>query len=322
MKKLNIAILGYGVIGKGVFEICKNMPNINVVKILERKERFDQNYLDLFTDNADEIFRNRKIDLVVEVLGGYDFAKEMITKALKYEKHVVTANKEVIAKDIDFLIDLAGRFNVSIAYEASVGGGIPIIKNIKELKKVNKISKISGILNGTTNFILTKMFEGLDFNDALKEAQRLGFAESDPTADLEGYDMMRKIAILSDLAWDTFIDINQIPQIGISKISKEDVLYAKQNNKVIKFVCESTLENDHIEIKVEPKMFDDNHFFSNVNNEFNAVILETYPNDTLTFIGKGAGSLPTASAIVLDIVDIIEDRCLNNYQNINRFKIN
>ena len=322
MKKINIAILGFGVIGKGVFEICKNMPNINVVKILERKEKFDQNYIELFTDNADEIFRNKKIDLVVEVLGGYEFAKQMIVKSLQYEKHVVTANKEVLAKDIEFLTDLANRSNISIAYEASVGGGIPIIKNIKELKKVNKITKISGILNGTTNFILTKMFEGLDFNEALKEAQRLGFAESDPTADLEGYDMMRKIAILSDLAWDTFIDINNIPQIGITKITKEDVLSAKENNKVIKFVCESSLNNDSIEIKVEPKIFDNNHFFSNVNNEFNAVILETYPNDTLTFIGKGAGSFPTASAVVLDIVDIIEDRYINNYKNINKYKIN
>ncbi len=322
MKKMNIAILGYGVIGKGVFEICKNMPNIEVVKILERKEKFDQNHIDLFTDNPEDIFKNRKVDLVVEVLGGYEFAKSMIVEALKYEKHVVTANKEVIAKDIEFLIQLANRSNSYIAYEASVGGAIPIIKNIKELKKVNKISKISGILNGTTNFILTKMFEGLDFNEALKEAQRLGFAEADPTADLEGYDMMRKIAILSDLAWDTFIDINQIPQIGISNITKEDVIKAKQNNQVIKFVCESSLNDGHIEIKVEPKLFPSNHFFSNVNNEFNAVILETYPNDTLTFIGKGAGSLPTASAVVLDIVDIIEDRCLNNYQNKNTYKIN
>ena len=322
MKKLNIAILGYGVIGKGVFEICKNMPNINVVKILERKEKFDNNYPELFTDDYQEIFRNNKIDLVVEVLGGYDFAKKMICEALKYEKHVVTANKEVIAKDIEFLTNLANRSNIYIAYEASVGGGIPIIKNIKELKKVNKISKISGILNGTTNFILTKMFEGLDFSEALKEAKKLGFAEADPTADLEGFDMMRKIAILSDLAWDTFIDINLIKQTGITNITKEDVLKAKENNQVIKFVCESILKDDHVEISVEPKLFDNNHFFSNVNNEFNAVILETYPNDTLTFIGKGAGSLPTASAIVLDIVDIIEDRCLNNYKNINKFKIN
>ena len=322
MKKMNIAILGYGVIGKGVFEICKNMPNINVVKILERKEKFDPNYLELFTDNCKEIFRNKKIDLVVEVLGGYDFAKEMILKSIQYEKHVVTANKEVIAKDIEYLTSWANTFNVSLAYEASVGGGIPIIKNIKELKKVNNISKISGILNGTTNFILTKMFEGLSFEEALKMAQKLGFAESDPTADLEGYDMMRKIAILSDLAWDTFVDINLIKQKGITNITKEDVENAKLNNKVIKFVCESVKVDDHIELCVEPKILDNTHFFNNVNNEFNAVILETYPNDTLTFIGKGAGSLPTASAIVLDIVDILEERYLVGYQNKNSYKIN
>lgn len=322
MKQMNIAILGYGVIGKGVFEICKNMPNINVVKILERKEKFDNNYLELFTDNAESIFKDKKIDLIVEVLGGYEFARDMMLQAIKYRKHVVTANKEVVAKDIDLLVNVARANEVCFAYEASVGGGIPIIKNIKQLKAVNKITKISGILNGTTNFILTKMFEGLDFNEALKEAQRLGFAEADPTADLEGYDMMRKIAILSDLAWNTFININEIKQTGITKITKEDVDAAKANNKVIKFVCESVKVDDHIEISVEPKILDNTHFFNNVNNEFNAVILETYPNDTLTFIGKGAGSLPTASAIVLDIVDIIENRCLVCYDNERKYKIN
>ena len=319
---MNIAILGYGVIGKGVFEICKNISNINVVKILERKERFDENYLDLFTDDYNEIFNDKNIDLIVEVLGGYDFAKEMILQAFKTGKHIVTANKEIVAKDIDLLVNLSKATGVSIAYEASVGGGIPIIKNITELKKVNQIKKISGILNGTTNFILTKMFEGLDFKTALKEAQRLGFAEADPTADLEGFDMMRKIAILSDLAWDTFIDINLIKQTGITKITQEDVKQAKLNNQVIKFVCESTKVDDHIEISVEPKLFDNSHFFSTVNNEFNAVILETYPNDTLTFIGKGAGSLPTATAIVLDIVDIIENRCLVCYDNKKKYMIN
>lgn len=322
MKQMNIAILGYGVIGKGVFEICKNMPNINVVKIFDRKEKFDNNYLDLFTDNAESIFKDKKIDLIVEVLGGYEFARDMMLQAIKYRKHVVTANKEVVAKDIDLFVNVSRANEVCFAYEASVGGGIPIIKNIKQLKAVNTITKISGILNGTTNFILTKMFEGLDFNEALKEAQRLGFAEADPTADLEGYDMMRKIAILSDLAWNTFININEIKQTGITKITKEDVDAAKANNKVIKFVCESVKVDDHIEISVEPKVLDNAHFFNNVNNEFNAVILETYPNDTLTFIGKGAGSLPTASAIVLDIVDIMENRCLVCYDNERKYKIN
>ena len=322
MDKINIAILGYGVIGKGVFEICKNMPNINVVKILERKERFDSNYIELFTDNYEEIFQDKKINLIVEVLGGYDFAKEMILQAIKHGKHVVTANKEVIAKDIDTLLKLANDNNVSLAYEASVGGGIPIIKNLKEIKEVSKITKITGILNGTTNYILTKMTEGATFADALVDAKEKGFAEADPTADLEGYDMMRKIAILSDLAWDTYIDIEKIIHEGIKDITLEMVAKAKENNQVIKFVSEAKLVDNKVYVEVKPKYFSDKHFFASVNNEFNAVILETDPNDTLTFIGKGAGSLPTASAVVADIIDIKNNRYLENYQNLNIYDIN
>lgn len=322
MKKINIAILGYGTIGKGVFDICSNIQNLNVVKILEKEEKFDKQYFSLFTDNIENIINDKEINLVVEVLGGYDFAKSCIEKCLLNGKHVVTANKEIIAKDIDYLVNLAKNNNCHIAYEASVGGGIPIIKNIKELKKINNITKITGILNGTTNFILTRMFEGMSFEDALKLAQKLGFAEADPTADLEGYDMMRKIAILSDLAWDTYIDINDVKHLGITSISIEDVNNAKKNNQTIKFVCESIKEDNHISISVKPVVLQSGHFLQTVNNEFNAVILETYPNDTLTFIGKGAGSLPTASAVVLDIIDIIEDNYLIEYQNINKFDIN
>ena len=307
MKKINIALLGYGTIGKGVFEICSNNEYLNIVKILEKEEKFDKQIFELFTNDVNNIVNDNNIDLVVEVLGGYEFAKSCIVKSLNKGKHVVTANKEIIAKDIEYLVNLAKDNNCHIAYEASVGGGIPIIKNIKELKKINKITKITGILNGTTNFILTKMFEGMSFNEALKLAQKLGFAEADPTADLEGYDMMRKIAILSDLAWDTFIDINNVLHRGITSIKDENIKNAKNNNQTIKFVCESIKEDNHISISVKPVVLENGHFLQTVNNEFNAVILETYPNDTLTFIGKGAGSLPTASAVVLDIIDIIED---------------
>ena len=156
---MNIAILGYGTIGKGVFQIAQNNPLLNVKKILERKEKFDNNYIDLFTSNIDEIVNDPNIELVVEVLGGYDFAKSCIEKSLLNKKHVVTANKEIIAKDIDVLLDLAKDNEVSLLYEASVGGGIPIIKNIKEIALVNKISKITGILNGTTNYIMTNIKE-------------------------------------------------------------------------------------------------------------------------------------------------------------------
>lgn len=319
---MNIAILGYGTIGKGVFKIVKDNPNINVIKILERKERYDQNYINLFTSSIDEIINDKNIELIVEVMGGYDFAKDCIIKALNAKKHVVTANKEVIAKDIDVLLQIAEDNNVSLLYEASVGGGIPIIKNIKELALINKISKITGILNGTTNYIITNMFNGMSFEDALEKAKQLGFAEADPTADLEGYDMMRKIAILSDLAWNTKIDIDLVKHQSFLSITKDDIIEAKNNNKVIKYVCEATLENEKINISVFPKTFDKTHLFANVNYEVNAVILETYPNDTLSFIGKGAGSLPTASAIVNDIVDVINNKNYEYYKNINKYIIN
>lgn len=319
---MNIAILGYGTIGKGVFEISKNNNQINVIKILERQEKFDLNYRDLFCSSIDDIVNNDDIELIVEVLGGYDFAKSCIVKALSNKKHVVTANKEIIAKDIDELLQLAEENNVSLLYEASVGGGIPIIKNIKEIQLVSKINKITGILNGTTNYIMTNMFNGIPFKDALKQAQELGFAEADPTADLEGFDMMRKIAILSDLAWNTKIDINDIKHISFTSVSDEDINKAIEEDKVIKYVCESSLNNNHIDISVYPKTFEKNHLFANVNYEVNAVILETYPNDTLSFIGKGAGSLPTASAVVSDIIDIINGKNFEYYKNINKYKIN
>ena len=316
---MNIAILGYGTIGKGVYEIAKGHSLINVIKILERKEKFDKDIINLFTSDINEIINDENIDLVVEVLGGYDFAVNCIKSSLKAKKHVVTANKEIIAKDIDELLELASNNNVNLLYEASVGGGIPIIKNLKAITTVSHINKITGILNGTTNFMLTKMFDGCSFDEALKLAQKLGFAEADPTADLEGFDMMRKIAILSDLAWNTKIDINSIKHFGFKSISNEDIINAKNNNKVIKFVCAAELKDNSIEIGVKPQVFDKSHFFSSVNNEFNAVILETYPNDTLTFIGKGAGSLPTASAVVSDIVDIINNKNIEFYKNINKY---
>lgn len=319
---MNIAILGYGTIGKGVFAIAQDNPLLNVVKVLEKPEKYDQKYIDLFTSSIDEIVNDDKIDLVVEVLGGYAFAKSCIEKALCNKKHVVTANKEIIAKDIDSLLQCAKDNNVSLLYEASVGGGIPIIKNIKEIALVNKISKITGILNGTTNYIMTNMFNGMPFEEALKKAQELGFAEADPTADLEGFDMMRKIAILSDLAWNTKIDIEKIEHKSFRSVTDEDIKKAKENNKVIKYVCESSLKDNHIDIKVYPKEFEKTHLFANVNYEVNAVILDTYPNDTLSFIGKGAGSLPTASAVVADIIDIINGKNYEYYKNINVYEIN
>lgn len=319
---MKIAILGYGVIGKGVYEIVSKKDDINVVNILEKEEKFDKQKINLFTSNIDEILNNDEIELIVEVLGGYDFAYNCIKKALNAKKHVVTANKEVVAKSIDELTALATKNNVEFLYEASVGGGIPIIKNLVEITKTSQISSIEGILNGTTNFILTKINEGMSYNDALKKAQDLGFAESDPTADVEGYDMMRKIAILSDLAWNTKIDINDVIHIGLTSLKDEDYKKAYDNNQIIKYVCYANKIDEKIEIGVKPMYLEKEHILTKVNNETNAVILNTYPNDELVFIGKGAGSLPTASSIVGDIYNIIYNRTISIYENTNKYIIN
>lgn len=319
---MKIAILGYGVIGKGVYEIISKKEDIEVIKILEREEKFDKSKIELFTNNIENIINDNEIELVVEVLGGYDFAYNCIKKCLEAKKHVVTANKEVVAKSIDTLINLAKENNVIFQFEASVGGGIPIIKNLVEIIKTSEITEITGILNGTTNFILTKINEGMSYDDALKLAQQLGFAESDPTADVEGFDMMRKIAILSDLSWNTKIELDDINHIGLTSLTDEDYKYAKENNKVIKYVSFAKKENNNIEIGIKPIYIEKNHILASVNNETNCVILNTTPNDELIFIGKGAGSLPTAASVVGDIYNIINNRCICEYKNINKFKIN
>ena len=319
---MKIAILGYGTIGKGVYEIVSKKEDIEVIKILEKEEKFDKTKIELFTNNIENIINDKEIELVVEVLGGYDFAYNCIKKCLEAKKHVVTANKEVVAKSIDTLTNLAKENNVIFQFEASVGGGIPILKNLVEIIKTSEITEITGILNGTTNFILTKINEGMNYKDALKLAQQLGFAESDPTADVEGFDMMRKIAILSDLSWNTKIELDDINHIGLTSLTDKDYEDAKENNKVIKYVSFAKKENNHIEIGIKPIYLEKNHILVSVNNETNCVILNTTPNDELIFIGKGAGSLPTAASVVGDIYNIINNRCICEYKNINKFEIN
>lgn len=319
---MKIAILGFGTIGKGVYEIISSKKEFQIIKILEKKEKIPKENSHLFTDNIEEIINDSQIELVVEVLGGYDFAYNAIKQLLKAKKHVVSANKEVVAKSIDELTKISKENNVKFLYEASVGGGIPIIKNLSEIKLLSSITAIKGILNGTTNYILTKISQGLSYEEALKKAQELGFAEKDPTADVEGYDMMRKIAILSDISWDTKINIEDIKQKGITSLTKEDFIKAKNNNQVIKFLCYATKDENHINIGVKPFFLEKNHLLANINDETNAVVLQTYPNDELIFIGKGAGSLPTAASIVGDIINILNQKVIENYQNKNKFTIN
>lgn len=319
--KHKVAILGYGTIGKGVFKILMSKDDFEVAYIFDKKDRFDPNHINLFTDNLEDILNDPTVDSVVEVLGGLDFAYSCDKKCLEHGKNLITANKEVVAAKIDELTMLARENNVLFMFEASVGGGIPIIKTLCEVSRTSTISGIYGILNGTTNYILTKMFEGKGFDEALKDAQDLGFAEKNPAADLEGLDMVRKIAILSDLAWNTYVPCENVGVHTIYTIKEENIKYAKENNLRIKFICSAEKKDDSIVLGVAPYYLDKNHPFYNVNNEVNAILLKTYPNDDLAFIGKGAGSLPTASAIVGDLYSILKEYKFDTYKNINKFEL-
>ena len=316
---MKIGICGYGVIGSGVKKLIDekhlNNEDLEVVKVLDLPIKKDI-LKELYTSNYKDITENSDIDIVVEAMGGDKTPYEIIKDALKNKKHVVTSNKEVVSLHLDEFNKLAKENGVYFMFEASVGGGIPIINSLIQNRKVNEINHIYGILNGTTNFIITKIEEGLSFDDALKEAQRLGFAEADPTADLEGLDMVRKISILSDIAYNTFIDVSQVVHRSIKGITKEFIDKLKEKGYVLKFICESKLDAGNVSLVVEPVIFKKDNIISSTRNEFNCVIFEGKTNDKLAFVGKGAGSLPTASAILSDIYLIKNDNA--NYLNLSK----
>lgn len=319
---MNIAILGFGTVGSGVFEICEKNSDINVVKIFDKKEKFDKQHIELFTENIFEILNNKEIDLVVETLGGHDFAKKMVIESLNANKHVVTANKEIVATSLDELTTLAKKHNKYFMYEASVGGGIPIINNLFKIKRFNEITEIKGIINGTTNYILTNIKNGKTFDEALACAQKLGFAEANPTNDVDGFDMARKIAILASIVWDTKIDYSMVETVSLRSLQKENYEFAKNENKTIKYIASCKKINNEIKISVKPVYLDESDILASVNNETNAILVKCIPNDELVFIGKGAGKLATASAIVNDIYDIKHNKVINFYENKNKFEIN
>ena len=308
---MNIGLCGYGVIGTGVKALIDKKYDLKIVKVFDRPIKKEE-LKELYTDNYKDITENNKIDIVVEAMGGDKLPYEIIKDALKNKKHVVTSNKEVVSLHLNEFEKMAKENNVHFMFEASVGGGIPIIHSLIQNRKVNEINHIYGILNGTTNYILTKIEEGLSFEEALKEAQRLGFAEADPTADLEGLDMVRKISILSDIAYQTFIDVNNVEHKGIVGVTKEIIDAIKQEGKTLKFICESIKEGDCVNLCVEPVIFDSSKTISNIKNEFNFVMFNVLTNGELAFVGKGAGAFPTASAMLSDIY-LIKDNNTNGY---------
>jgi len=313
---VNIAVLGYGVVGSGVVEVVKKNEmsiskrageRIAVKKILDIRDFPDSPDAELITKNADEIFNDDSISIIVETIGGIGVAYEYTKRAFQKGKHVVTSNKELVATYGPELLKLAKSCGVNYLFEASVGGGIPIIRPLSECLAANEISAITGILNGTTNYILTQMKkEGKDFNSALKGAQQNGYAEADPTADIEGHDTCRKIAILSSIAYNEFVDYKNIHTEGITGITQEDMQYAEAMGSVIKLIAVSRKVNDKIFARVSPAIISKSHPLANVEDVFNAILVSGNAIGDVMFYGRGAGKLPTASAVVADVIDIVK----------------
>ena len=311
---IDIAILGHGVVGSGVVEvlathkdsILKRAQNeINIKYILDLKEFPDSPFADRFTKNFDDIIQDDDVKIVVEVMGGLHPAFEFVKQCLEKGKSVVTSNKELVASKGAELLKIAKEKNVNFLFEASVGGGIPIIRPIHQCLAANDVIEIAGILNGTTNFILTKMIrDQMSFEDALALAQKLGYAERNPAADIEGDDACRKICILASLAFGKHVYPDQVHTEGITKVTLGDVEYAEAWGGVIKLIGRVKMMDDHrIQIIVCPMLIPRESQLANVDDVFNGIMVRGDATGDVVFYGKGAGKLPTASAVVADVID-------------------
>lgn len=310
---INIAVLGYGIVGSGVVEVLNVNGDsinkrcgheINVKYILDLRDFPGDPIQDKIVHDYDVILNDPEIKIIVEVMGGVEPAYTFVKAAILKGKSVCTSNKELVAKHGAELLRLSKEQRVNFLFEASVGGGIPIIRPLNQSLTADEIEEITGILNGTTNYILTKMAdEGLDFNEVLKEAQARGYAERNPAADIEGYDACRKIAILSSLAFGMQVDFEDIYTEGITKITDTDIKYAKAMGASIKLLGTSRKEQDQVYAMVAPMLIKPTHPLFSVNDVFNGIFVRGNVIGDVMFYGSGAGKLPTASAVVADVVD-------------------
>ncbi len=312
-----IAVLGHGVVGSGTVElfyknkdsiIKKAGENLDIKYILDIRDFPDSPYASKFTKNFDDILNDDEVTVVAEVMGGVDPAFRFVKSCLEKGKSVVTSNKELVAKKGAELLKTAAEHNCNFLFEASTGGAIPIIRPLHQCLAANDITAIAGILNGTTNFILTKMLnEQMDFNDALKLAQQLGYAEKDPTADIEGYDACRKICILSSLAFGKHVYPDWVHCEGITKITAEDSQYAENWGGAVKLIgsVKKTADGKILPM-VRPAFVCYGNQLSHVSDVFNGIMVYGDAVDQVMFYGRGAGKLPTASAIVADIIDAVK----------------
>lgn len=314
---INIGIIGFGTVGTGTAKILihnrkllrdRTGVDINLKKIADLDIKRDRGIkLDkgVLTTDADSVIKDPDIDIIVELIGGTTIAKEIMLKAIKNKKHVVTANKALLATHGKEIFKAAEKAGVKVGFEASVAGGIPIIKIISEGLVANRIKSIYGIINGTTNYILSKMSdENAEFSEVLKEAQKLGYAEADPTYDIEGIDSAHKLAILASLAYGTQFSLKDVYREGISWISSVDIEFARELGYKLKLLAIAKETNGKIELRVHPTMVPEDFLISKVDGVFNAVYVEGDAVGSTLYYGRGAGDMPTGSAVVSDIADI------------------
>lgn len=311
---ISVAIMGHGTVGSGVAEILTTHKQklfkavgeeLYVKHILDLREFPDSPLADRFTKNFEDIVNDIEVRVVVEVMGGTNPAYDFVKRCLQAGKSVVTSNKELVAKHGAELLAVAKENNANFLFEASVGGGIPIIRPLSQCLVANEVDEIAGILNGTTNFIFGKMInDNMDFSDALKLAQDLGYAERNPEADIEGHDACRKICILASLAFGKHIYPDNVYTKGISEITLDDVKYADSLNYVIKLIGDvKKTEDGKLDILVAPMLLSKDCILSDINDVFNGILVKGDCTGDVMFYGKGAGKLPTASAVVADVVD-------------------
>ncbi len=310
---VNIAVLGYGTVGSGVVEVINTNgerinqrigDELNVKYVLDLRDFPEDPIQEKLVHDFDVIVNDPDVQIVVEVMGGIEPAYTFVKRSLLAGKSVATSNKALVAKHGAELLSIAREQNINFLFEASVGGGIPIIRPLNSSMTADEIEEITGILNGTTNYMLTKMFyEGAEYDEVLKEAQAKGYAERNPEADVEGHDACRKIAILSSLISGQQVDFEDIYTEGITNITKQDMMYAKEMGMTIKLLASSKRDGDHLHAIVAPYLLNSSHPLYSVNDVFNAIFVHGNVLGDAMFYGSGAGKLPTASAVVADVVD-------------------
>lgn len=331
MKTVKIALLGFGTVSQGTFNLLRDNADLITnrsgvtIEISKLFVRNPDKYTNItlpstaqYVTNIDDVLNDESITIVVELMGGTTFAKDCVEAALKHGKSVVTANKDLLAEAGPYLFDLAYKNNVDLRFEASVLGGIPIIRTLYESLGGNRITELVGIMNGTTNFILSKMTdEGLSYGDVLKEAQDLGYAEADPTADVEGLDAARKLAILASISFNRRIFFEDVTVEGITKIDTEDISFGKEFGYNIKLIGIAKESSKGLSLNVYPAFVPLTHPLASVRGSYNAIYIKGNGIDDAMFYGRGAGSLPTGSSVVSDIMEVAQNVA---FESTGRFK--